>query len=151
MAEVRFYHLERQTLDQVLPQLLTKALQNGHRIVVKAANENQVEHLNTHLWTYDHNSFLPHGSAKDGNETNQPVWISEKLENPNKSDVLVLAQEHETPEIEDTYTLVCDMIDGRNDDAVAAARERWKAYKDAGHDVTYWQQSPQGAWEKKSG
>ena len=149
MSEVRFYHLERQTLDQVLPSLLGKALQNGHRILVKAANDQTAEHLNTHLWTYDPNSFIPHGSAKDGNETDQPVFLSTSAESPNDADVLILTQETEAPKIDDQFKLICDMIDGRNEQAVAAARTRWKAYKDAGHDVTYWQKSPQGKWEKK--
>ena len=47
------------------------------------------------------------------------------------------------------FTLCCDMIDGRLDEEVAAARTRWKAYKDAGYEVTYWQQTENG-WEKKS-
>ena len=148
MSEVRFYHLERQSLNQALPQLVSKALQNGHRIVVKAAND-QVEHINNHLWTYDPNSFIPHGSAKDGNETDQPVWLTANNENPNAADVLILTQENEAPEIDNAFTLICDMIDGKNEDAVAAARTRWKSYKAAGHDVTYWQQSAQGKWEKK--
>ena len=148
MADVKFYHLERQTLDQVLPALLGKALQNGHRIIVKAANDQEVERLNTHLWTYDQNSFLPHGSAKDGHHTDQPVWITSNDENPNKADVIILTQ-GTTTGTEGKFALICDMIDGRNDQAVSEARTRWKTYKDDGHDVTYWQQTPQGGWNKK--
>ena len=33
--------------------------------------------------------------------------------------------------------------------AVAKAREQWKAAKGAGCQVTYWQQSGEGRWEKK--
>ena len=29
-------------------------------------------------------------------------------------------------------------------------RERWKAYKAAGHAVVYWQQTASGGWEKKA-
>jgi len=148
MADVKFYHLERQTLDQVLPALLGKALQNGHRIIVKAANDQEVERLNTHLWTYDQNSFLPHGSAKDDHHTDQPVWITSNDENPNKADVIILTQ-GTTTGTEGKFALICDMIDGRNDQAVSEARTRWKTYKDDGHDVTYWQQTPQGGWNKK--
>ena len=69
MSEVRFYHLERQTLDQVLPQLLTKALEQGHKIIVKTSNAQETERLNSHLWTWNPNSFIPHGSEKDSYET----------------------------------------------------------------------------------
>jgi DNA polymerase-3 subunit chi len=33
--------------------------------------------------------------------------------------------------------------------AVEAARARWKDYKNAGHALTYWQQSDAGRWEQK--
>ena len=48
----------------------------------------------------------------------------------------------------DTYTRVFDLFDGRDDTAVAAARDRWKAGKDAGHTLTYWRQTDRGGWEK---
>ena len=42
------------------------------------------------------------------------------------------------------------MFDGRDDDAVAVAREHWKLRQDTGFALTYWQQTEQGAWEKKA-
>ena len=33
--------------------------------------------------------------------------------------------------------------------AVDAARGRWQAYKDAGHRLTYWQQTVRGGWKEK--
>ena len=33
-------------------------------------------------------------------------------------------------------------------EAVAAARERWRTYKGAGHDLSYWKQDERGRWEK---
>lgn len=149
MSEVRFYHLEKQSLDQVLPKLVGKALENDHRIVIQAANDSQAEQINAHLWTFDPNSFIPHGTIKDGHEKNQPVWITSTAENPNDADVLILTSAQDEAQLEG-FTLICDMIDGRNEDAVAAARSRWKTYKEAGHDVTYWQQSATGGWDKKS-
>ena len=149
MSEIRFYHLERQTLDQVLPQLLGKALQQGRRAVVRVASDQEVERLNTHLWTYHPNSFLPHGSEHDGHENDQPVWITAGAENPNAADVLILTPGAAAEGLEQ-FALVCEMIDGRNDEAVSAARARWQSYKDSGHDLTYWQQTPQGGWDQRA-
>jgi DNA polymerase-3 subunit chi len=42
------------------------------------------------------------------------------------------------------------LFDGHDADALAQARERWKAEKAAGHDVTYWQQAASGRWEKRA-
>ena len=147
MTEIRFYHLERQNLEQVLPSLLGKALASGHRILVKAQDERQVERLNDHLWTYHPNSFLPHGSKKDGYAENQPIWLTETNENPNSADVLILTPgtQNDDPE---KFSLCCEMLDGHNSDSITAARARWKTYKDKGFNVTYWQQGEKG-WEKK--
>lgn len=147
MADVRFYHMERQSLEQVLPLLLSKALQSGHRIVVKTALPAQVEQINENLWTYNPNSFLPHGNEKDGNAALQPVWITARDENPNAADLLILTHGAEG-EIPEGIAMICDMLDGRDPEAVSAARARWKAYKKQGHEVTYWQQGTRG-WEKK--
>jgi DNA polymerase-3 subunit chi len=42
------------------------------------------------------------------------------------------------------------MFDGNDYEAVTSARARWKTYKAAGHDLTYWQQTDRGGWEKKA-
>jgi DNA polymerase-3 subunit chi len=147
MTEIRFYHLERSNLDQVLPQLVGKAMQTGQRILIKAPDSKEVERLNEHLWTFDPNSFLPHGSAKDGNETDQPVFITDNDENPNAASILFLTHDLECPDLS-LYQMVCEIFDGRNEQSLTSARTRWKAYKEAGHDLAYWQQGENG-WEKK--
>ncbi len=149
MADIRFYHLELQSLDQVLPVLLGKALQGGHRVVVRVPHEALVEQLNAHLWTYDAGSFLPHGAAKDGHGAVQPIWITAGDDNPNGANVLILTHGVDGGDLEG-YSMVCEMLNGRDEQAVSHARGRWKVYKEAGHDVTYWQQSPQGGWSKKA-
>ncbi len=47
------------------------------------------------------------------------------------------------------FERVFDLFDGNNSEAVGAARRRWKAAKDAGHALTYWQQTDSG-WQKKA-
>ncbi len=147
MTEVRFYHLERSSLDQVLPQLLTKALQTGQRVLIKAPDAKEVERLNEHLWTYDPASFIPHGSAKDGNETDQSVFLTDTDENPNSASILFLTHDLKSAALS-SYQMVCEIFDGRNEESLSAARARWKTYKQDGHTLTYWQQGDKG-WEKK--
>ena len=45
MTEVRFYHLQRKTLEDALPQILEKTLERGWRAVVMAGSEERVEAL----------------------------------------------------------------------------------------------------------
>lgn len=148
--EIRFYHMERSNLEQTLPALATKALLMGHKIMIKTPNEQTRESLNGHLWSFSPDSFLPHGSPKDGQAEHQPIWITDGDENENAADLLILTHGVEHAGFEGV-TLCCEMLDGNNDTAIQAARARWKNYQDKGFDVTYWQQGAQGGWEKKAG
>ena len=148
MSEVRFYHLQTQTLEQALPQILTKALAGGHRVVVRTQGQKETDKLNHHLWTFRPESFLPHGSAKDGYAEDQPIWLTDREENPNHADVLILTGGAAADNIGD-HKLCCEIFDGKDDEAVKTAREKWKFYKESGHDVTYWQQNEKGGWDQK--
>lgn len=148
MTEVSFYHLERQSLDQVLPKLLERVVDSGLRAVVLAGSQERVERLNALLWTYDEASFLPHGAQADGDLDEQPIYLTTEEENPNGATVLAVIDGVRPAHI-DRFDRCLELFNGNDEAEVTAARERWKQYKDAGHDVVYWQQTPQGKWEKK--
>ena len=149
MSDIGFYHLVRSPLESALPKLLQKVLDSGARAVVMAGSEERVESLTATLWTFNPNSFLPHGSAKDGKPDQQPIWLTERDENPNGATILVLTDGAESSAVAN-YARCLEIFDGGDPDAVARARERWRAYKDAGHSLTYWQQTESGGWEKKA-
>lgn len=148
MTEVSFYHLQRQPLGEALPRLLARVLAANMRAVVLAGSAERVEALDSALWTHDPASFLPHGTKRTGFADEQPVYLTTKEENPNQSTVLVTV-DGVTPAFIGDFARCLDMFDGNDEASVEAARERWRTYKAAGHEVTYWQQSPQGRWEKK--
>lgn len=148
MTEIGFYHLERSPLERALPKLLEKVLDAGKRAVVMAGSEERVEHLNAVLWTYHPGSFLPHGSAADGNAAEQPIWLTVADENPNRAEILVLTDGAVSDRV-DAFERCLEVFDGKDEAAVAAARGRWAAYRDGGHGVTYWQQTERG-WEQRS-
>jgi DNA polymerase III subunit chi len=149
MTDVLFYHLEHQPLERVLPNLVERTLERGWRAVVQAGSEERVEALDTLLWTYREESFLPHGTRRDGNSAAQPVYLTSNEENPNGAGVRFMVDGAETAELSG-YDRVVYLFDGRDEAAVAKAREQWKAAKGAGCTVTYWQQSSEGRWEKKA-
>jgi len=143
MTEIRFYHLTRKSLEQVLPELLEMTLARDMKAVVMAGSPERVEALTQHLWTYKPDSFLPHGNAKDGHAEMQPVWLTADDERPNKAAFLFLTDGASSELIGD-YQRVCEIFDGNDEAAVAAARKRWGGYKTAGHDLSYWQQGDKG-------
>lgn len=149
MTEVRFYHLQRMPLERALPMLLERTLDRGWRAVVQADSEERVQALNGQLWTYGKDSFLPHGTEREGDADMQPIWLTHRGENPNGATVLFLVDGAESETLGD-FDLCCDMFDGRDDAAVASARTRWAACKDTGHHLTYWQQDDAGRWQMKA-
>lgn len=149
MSDVRFYHLTRSTLESVLPVMLEKTLGRAQRAVVIAGSAERVESLNGHLWTYRDRGFLPHGSEKDGFAEDQPVWLTDRDENPNGAQVLFLADGAVSAKLAD-FEICAVLFDGHDEAAVAAARAQWRDCKAAGHQVTYWQQNEAGGWEKKA-
>lgn len=147
-SEIRFYHLEHARLEDTLAQLLHKTLASGRRAVVRTGSPERTDMLNQHLWTFDSGSFLPHGSSKDGDADMQPVWLTEDEENPNQAQVLFLCDGSACDHPEH-FDLICTIFDGNDPDLVANARLQWKAWKDKGLSLTYWQQGANG-WEKKA-
>ena len=151
MTRVDFYHLQQNTLDEVLPKLLQKAYSTGKRIKVKIGTEERVEFINSLLWTYNDESFLPHGSKKDGFADQQPIWLSADIENPNAALFLFLVDgAEENAETLTQYERVFNIFDGNSAEAVQQARRLWKEYKNSGCEVYYWQQDNAGKWIQKA-
>lgn len=149
MTEIAFYHLQETSLETVLPVLLQKTLDAGKRAVVRVGSEERVESLNVALWTANPNGWLPHGSAKEGHAEDQPIWLTDEEDNPNGATFLFLTDGVASDSLEGIERCF-DLFDGYDDTAVQAARDRWSALKDAGHNLTYWQQNDQGKWEEKA-
>lgn len=151
MSRIDFYHLQKKTLEDVLPLLLQKAYGTGKRVKIKVGTEERVEFLNSLLWTFNDESFLPHGSKKDGFAEQQPIWLAADSENPNKAKFLFLVDgAEESPAAIEQYERVFNIFDGNSEEALQQARRLWKEYKNAGNEVYYWQQSSAGKWEQKA-
>jgi DNA polymerase-3 subunit chi len=146
MTEIRFYHLTRSTLEDTLPPMLEKVLERAQRAVVMAGSPERVEALTKFLWTYRDHAFLPHGSPEDGVGEDQPIWLTDKDENPNGAQVLMLTDGAASSNVK-KFELVCEIFGDSDPAQVEASRARWKEYKEQGHAITYWQQGAKG-WEK---
>lgn len=148
-TEVMFYHLERQSLEEVLPVLLEKALARGWRAVVEVPDADTLDALDRHLWTYRDDSFLPHASERDDPGTRQPVWLTMGQSNPNRADIRFLTGRVDPSEVE-RYLRVVLLFSADDPTAVEHARRQWKPLRQAGHECTYWQQTARGGWERKA-
>jgi DNA polymerase-3 subunit chi len=151
MTETLFYHLERRSLEDVLPGLVEKSLARGWRAAIKTDSSERSDTLDTLLWTYDDQSFLPHAQLGDGDAPGQPVLISAEEGNPNSAQIVFYvggAMPADWTGLSGLARVVL-LFDARDTQALAGARAAWKEAKGAGHDVTYWKETPSGKFEKQ--
>ena len=118
MAELWFYHLEKSDLERALPPLLEKCLQRGWRALVRAGSPERVDQLDSAIWTFREDSFVPHG--REGDPAKQPVWLTVEAGNPNDAQALFLVDDAEPGDIS-AFERACLIFDGRD----PAALEWW--------------------------
>ena len=148
MVEIAFYHLTRSRLEHELPKLLARTLDAGQRAFVLCRNQASVAALDKALWDAPEPAWLPHGTAADGDAELQPIWLGMEATAPNGAKYLFLVDGAVPPSF-GAFDRIFDLFDGNDENAVAAARLRWKNTRDAGHTLTYWQQGPH-RWQKKA-
>jgi DNA polymerase-3 subunit chi len=148
MSEVWFYHLERTSLDQALPELLEKTLGRGWKALVRTPAAERIEHLDGWLWSYRDDSFLPHGTDAEALAARQPILLTTGFDNPNAADALFLIDGAEPGEVAGFARCVV-LFDGGDSAQLATARRQWSAVKAQGHAVSYWKQMARG-WEKQA-
>lgn len=149
VTEMLFYHLERRPLEDALPLLLEKSLERGWRCVVQCGTPERRDALDAHLWTYSDAAFLPHGTDAQPKPERQPILITTAEGNPNGGTVRFLVDGADVPDAT-PYQRVVHLFDGRDDEQVASAREKWRRAKAEGHALTYWQQDEAGRWVRKA-
>ena len=146
-GDIWFYHLERSSLDQVLTELLEKVLGRGWRALVRVRDPGLLASLDERLWTWKAESFLPHGRWDEDQAAEQPVLLASGGNNANGAQALFIVDGAELGPISD-FARCLVLFDGRDDAAVALAREQWKAAKASGADASYWRQKEEGTWSK---
>lgn len=149
MAEILFYHLTESKLENALPPLLEKSIERGWNVAVQTVDEPRRDALDTHLWTWRDDSFLPHGTDAGPDADEQPILLTTDKGNANKASVRFVVDGAEPPQSLD-YDRVVFVFDGHDHTQLEAAREHWKRLKGEGHALTYWQQTPEGRWERKA-
>lgn len=153
MSEARkpewwFYHLQRTSLERAVGPLLEKCLERGWRVLAVSADASRRAALDEALWTYDDQSFLPHGQAEaDGLDPNmQPILISGESANKNHAAVALLMDGADLP-VDAEFERCMVMFDDGDSATRQKAREQFKAAKDAGLSARYFQQSGRG-WKE---
>ncbi|MEM7493362.1 MAG: DNA polymerase III subunit chi [Pseudomonadota bacterium] len=143
-----FYHLSKTTLERAVGPLLEKCLERDWRVLAISSDATRRGALDEALWTYNDQSFLPHGQfeAEGLDPAAQPILISAETENRNAASVALLMDGAEVA-VDAPFTRCMVMFDDGDHATRQRAREQFKAAKDAGLSARYFQQGP-GGWQE---
>lgn len=148
--EIWFYHLEAGTLEQTLTDLLERSGQRGWRAYVHGQDEDSLEGMSRHLWSYAPKSFLAHGREGEPHPEHQPVLLGESGVAVNNPHIYLSVAPVNLPDLDSKSGLERCLIifQGRDERHLHWARELWKQLKRDGRQLAYWKQNDHGKWEK---
>lgn len=150
-AEIWFYHLESASVEETLPPLVEKCLDRGWRAQVLSPSAERLQVLDSHLWTWKSNSWLPHHSpgAVDGYLSPVELVASPVVETePTKAAEAIFLLDGASWAALEGVARIFVLFDGRDPDTVSHARRQWRVAKEAGLLPTYWRQGEDGRWAK---
>jgi DNA polymerase-3 subunit chi len=143
--QVDFYHLDRSPLERVLPRIAERVVESGGRLLVVCGEEGLADSLDSHLWNYSPDSFLPHGRSGDAGEVDQPILIS-TVPNPLNGACNIALADGVWREEALGFERVFYFFDG---EAIAGARTAWRALAGReGVHPRYWKQDDEGKWRQ---
>jgi DNA polymerase-3 subunit chi len=131
-----FYYLTRTPLDRALPAIAERVRAGGERLHIVADDPALLDRLDTLLWTYKPESFLPHGR-----EGGQPVLLA-PLDGasayPNLAYVDGIWRTPPMQTVRVFYFFAEDTLDN--------ARAAWRGLSDTDIERRYWKQDADGRW-----
>ena len=149
MGLVLFYHLMHGTVEDTVGSLLTRALGQGWRVMLRGTDAGRLDRLDARLWTDPPDGFVPHGMAGGPHDADQPVLIGTGAAvNGARALMLVdgaLASVEEAAAMDRVWLL----FEGADAAAVEAARGEWRRLTGAGVAAQYWSDES-GRWQMKA-
>lgn len=149
VTEVSFYKLTTLPVEKASLKLMEKIYYSKQKLVVVTKDEQQMKTIDDTLWSYSTKHFIAHGTCNDNFQEDQPILITNKIENPNSASIIMALGDIDV-DILNTEKIIY-IFDGNNQKQVDFARIKWKSYKDKeSFNIIYWQQNLQGGREKTS-
>lgn len=145
---VVFMQLTRLSLEETARTQLSRALERGWRVMVRASDPALLDRLDDALWTDPPGGFLPHGRAGGKHDAAQPVLLGQGAAANGAQAVCLLGAMAvdlaEARGMERTWLL----FEGGDQAQLAQARAQWKAVTEAGLTAQY-HSDESGRWEMK--
>lgn len=132
MTRVEFFFNVADKLEKV-SDLCEKAIAKRRQITVFSAEEVLLANLQQHLWERRADSFLPAALASDENASFSPIVLESAGHSLLQDDILInLNQDY--PPFFSRFRYLVELV-GNDDEDKAAARARYKFYRDRGYQI----------------
>jgi DNA polymerase-3 subunit chi len=142
--QVDFYQLTRDPVEQALPGIARRVLENGGRLLVVSEDTAQLERISRELWDAGPDTYLAHDRAEAPMPEAQPILLAGQCEAANGAGMIVLADglwRDEALQFERVFYFF-------DDAAIDGARASWRTLSKAeGVTPRFWKQDG-GKWRQ---
>ncbi len=136
MTQVDFYLLQddsAQIRASFACRLADKAYRLGNRVYIHTASAEQTRQLDDLLWTFQQNSFVPHGIYQAAQHNPPPVLLAHNSE-PDASIQVLINLSAEVPLFFSRFERVAELVN-QNADIRQQGRSRYSFYKERGYPL----------------
>jgi len=133
MTQVDFYYNAADKY-RLAANLSSKALAQASRMFVFTPNDKATQQMESVLWGFQQTSFIPHCRSQHALAIETPVIVDHDTESLIHDDVLLnLCATH--PPFFSRFRRLIEIV-GNDEADKAAARERFKFYRDRGYQIS---------------
>lgn len=114
-------------------RIVRKAWRTGHGVLVWSDDAQRLDTFDRLLWSEPAKDFVPHVHVDDPLAARTPILLSHGTTDTAAHDVLVNLGSGIPPQFA-RFERIIEIV-GLDEDDRAAARERWRLYRDRGHPM----------------
>ena len=139
MSKVDFYILKssgNSYKNRFACRLTEKVFRLNYSILIKTPNKKVSNEIDTLLWTFRHESFLPHEIADDNiSKTESPITVSHSKNNPIAADLLINLSEV-IPKEHKKFSRIAEIVISDDED-IKKSRQRYIEYRKTGYTIKH--------------
>jgi DNA polymerase-3 subunit chi len=136
MPSINFYVLSDTAPDAHLRhacRLAEQAAEEGKRVFIRMAHDGDIKRMDDLLWTFGERSFLPHEVARGATPSHEKIRVLIGIEPPPAFRDVVINLHTAIPAEVHSLPSIVELVPA-DEGLKRAARSRFKAYRDAGHE-----------------
>jgi DNA polymerase-3 subunit chi len=118
---------------RLVSRYAVKSVKQESRLFIFAPDERMVNAVRQTLWSFEQTSFIPHCGSGDALAAETPVIVDHVAE-PLVHDDVLLSLAASYPPFFSRFKRLIEIV-GNEEEDKAAARERFKFYRDRGYEI----------------